>query len=230
MADLVLAVDIGGTKMAAGLVALDGSLVERELLPTRAGLGAGEGDPVAAEALWEDLAGLVGRVGGAAGPDDRLVVCGVGCGGPMAPGGERGVAAEHLGLALLSPAPAPRRADRAADLRRQRRQGARTRRGVARRRGRRRRLHRHGRVHRGGWRHRPQRPAARRPAGQRGAHRPRHRGAGRSLPAAAAGAAAWRRRLRGPRSPPSQASRRGWRPRWSSSAPGRSWVVPLRRS
>jgi glucokinase len=87
VADLALAVDIGGTKMAAGLVALDGSLVERQLLPTRAGLGAGEGDPVAAEALWEDLAGLVSRVGGVAGPGDRLVVCGVGCGGPMAPGG-----------------------------------------------------------------------------------------------------------------------------------------------
>ncbi len=89
MADLALAVDIGGTKMAAGLVALDGSLVERQLLPTRAGFGAGEGDPVAAEALWEDLAGLVSQVGGAAEPDDRLVVCGVGCGGPMAPGGNK---------------------------------------------------------------------------------------------------------------------------------------------
>ena len=35
MADLVLAVDIGGTKMAAGLVAPDGTLVERAMQPTR---------------------------------------------------------------------------------------------------------------------------------------------------------------------------------------------------
>ncbi len=85
----MLAVDIGGTKMAAGLVAFDGSLVERAMLPTRAGPdgGDGEGDTAAAEALWADLAGLVGRVGGAVGAGDRLVVCGVGCGGPMTSGG-----------------------------------------------------------------------------------------------------------------------------------------------
>ena len=47
MADLALAVDVGGTKMAAGLVARDGSLVERALRPTRATTG-----PEDAEALW----------------------------------------------------------------------------------------------------------------------------------------------------------------------------------
>ncbi|HWD54248.1 MAG TPA: ROK family protein [Acidimicrobiales bacterium] len=81
MADLALAVDIGGTKMAAGLVGLDGSLLERAEVPTRGGPAA-EGS---GELLWRDLAGLVERVAGGAG--DRLVVCGAGCGGPMSPGG-----------------------------------------------------------------------------------------------------------------------------------------------
>ena len=35
MTDLVFAVDIGGTKMAAGLVDRSGALVERAMLPTR---------------------------------------------------------------------------------------------------------------------------------------------------------------------------------------------------
>ena len=83
MADLALAVDIGGTKMAAGLVALDGSLVERAMRPTRASWG-----PDDAEDLWSDLAGLVEEVAGRVGTGDHLVVCGTGCGGPMSPGGE----------------------------------------------------------------------------------------------------------------------------------------------
>ena len=87
MADLALAVDVGGTKMAAGLVALDGSLVERAMQPTRAWSGSGEGRAAAAEALWDDLAVLVERVSAVAGAGDRIVVCGAGCGGPMSPGG-----------------------------------------------------------------------------------------------------------------------------------------------
>ena len=75
MTDLALAVDIGGTKMAAGLVTPDGSLVERAMRPTRASSGAvdlgeavdtsvGEGEAPhsrveAAETLWHDLAELV---------------------------------------------------------------------------------------------------------------------------------------------------------------------------
>ena len=44
MADLALAVDIGGTKMAAGLVTSDGSLVERAMVPTRGSVtGSGAG-------------------------------------------------------------------------------------------------------------------------------------------------------------------------------------------
>ncbi len=92
VADLALAVDIGGTKMAAGLVTSDGSLVERAMVPTRGsagGSGSGPGGEVdAAELLWADLKDLVSGLVGAADPGDRLVVCGVGCGGPMSPGGE----------------------------------------------------------------------------------------------------------------------------------------------
>lgn len=84
MADLALAVDVGGTKLAAGLVGLDGTLVERATVPTRDD-GAG---PDAAERLWGDLAALVEGVVGDAGPGDRLLVCGVGCGGPMRAGGD----------------------------------------------------------------------------------------------------------------------------------------------
>jgi glucokinase len=90
--DLALAVDIGGTKMAAGLVDLEGSLVERAMRPTRRtspgppAEGAARGGE--AEALWHDLAGLVQGVLAALNDADRLIVCGAGCGGPMTPGGE----------------------------------------------------------------------------------------------------------------------------------------------
>jgi glucokinase len=82
VADLALAVDIGGTKMAAGLVTLDGVLLERAVQPTPA-----TSSPDDAEALWADLADLVAGVTALVGPTDRLVVCGTGCGGPMRPGG-----------------------------------------------------------------------------------------------------------------------------------------------
>jgi glucokinase len=99
VADLALAVDIGGTKMAAGLVTLDGSLVERAMRPTRAAspsgvvvdteTGQGPGSRAeAAEALWDDLARLVQDVTAAVRVGDRVLVAGVGCGGPMTPGGE----------------------------------------------------------------------------------------------------------------------------------------------
>ncbi len=91
MADLLLAVDIGGTKMAAGLVGLDGSLLERAMQPTRhvfADADEPDADEDPAELLWEDLARLVRGVMDLRSPEDRLVVCGVGCGGPMTPGGE----------------------------------------------------------------------------------------------------------------------------------------------
>ena len=92
MTDLALAVDIGGTKMAAGLVDRDGSLVERAVRPTRRTESAPVGDGAArdneAEALWSDLAAMLQGVLAAVKDADRLLVCGAGCGGPMTLGGE----------------------------------------------------------------------------------------------------------------------------------------------
>jgi glucokinase len=78
--DVVVALDIGGTKMAAGLVSLDGKVLRRHEVPT-------EGPD--AEALFARVAGLLDdtlRAATAAG--HHPIVCGVGCGGPMTPGGE----------------------------------------------------------------------------------------------------------------------------------------------
>jgi glucokinase len=88
VADLALAVDIGGTKLASGLVSLDGSLVQRATVPTRSGPAAGAAGPGSDELLWGDLAELVTGTASGVGAGDRLVVCGAGCGGPMSPGGE----------------------------------------------------------------------------------------------------------------------------------------------
>lgn len=66
----VLAIDIGGTKMAAGLVDADGQVLVQDQAPT------GTGD---AERLFATLARLVTRVGSRGDP----VAVGVGCGGPM---------------------------------------------------------------------------------------------------------------------------------------------------
>ncbi|HEX8581301.1 MAG TPA: ROK family protein [Acidimicrobiales bacterium] len=71
----VLAVDIGGTKLAAGVVDEDGALLRRAAAPTPRGT-----DP---EALFAALLAVVGAV--RAGDE---VVCGVGTGGPMTPAGE----------------------------------------------------------------------------------------------------------------------------------------------
>jgi glucokinase len=72
----VLAVDIGGTKLAAALVDDAGRVHDRRTLPT-----PDTGDP---EELWAFLASLVGPLLDTGAIDG----CGVGCGGPMAPGGE----------------------------------------------------------------------------------------------------------------------------------------------
>jgi glucokinase len=78
--DQCLAIDIGGTKMAAGLVAADGALLGARRAPTPP---TGDG-----EELFTVLAGLVDAVldepsAPGAGDDAAPVVCGVGCGGPM---------------------------------------------------------------------------------------------------------------------------------------------------
>jgi glucokinase len=71
----VLAVDIGGTKMAAGIVTGDGDLLTRSVRLTPR---TDDGETVLS-ALLEAVAEV--RTG-------EEVACGVGCGGPMTPGGE----------------------------------------------------------------------------------------------------------------------------------------------
>lgn len=71
----VLAIDVGGTKMAAGVVDDDGTLRARATRPTPSST-----DPEAVLAPLLDAVAEV-RVG-----DEQA--CGVGCGGPMTPGGE----------------------------------------------------------------------------------------------------------------------------------------------
>jgi glucokinase len=77
---LCLAIDVGGTKMAAALVDSRGALAARVSRPTPSA-GAD------AETLFTALAAVVEDVRSqAAGAE--VVACGVGCGGPMSPGGE----------------------------------------------------------------------------------------------------------------------------------------------
>jgi glucokinase len=76
----VLAVDIGGTKLAAAVVGPDGVLLSRAQAPTT---GHATGD-----ALFEALAAVVADARSAAPPGAEPAAVGVGCGGPMAPGGE----------------------------------------------------------------------------------------------------------------------------------------------
>ncbi len=86
MTELALAVDIGGTKLAAGLIDRSGKLVQRAQVPTSSGTAEYAADE--GEALWLRLVALVDQVRAGAPPGDRVVVCGVGCGGPMSPGGD----------------------------------------------------------------------------------------------------------------------------------------------
>ncbi|GAA1569981.1 ROK family protein [Actinomadura kijaniata] len=76
----VLAVDIGGTKLASAVVAPDGALLSRARTPT----------PVTrdGEEIWQALTSLLDKVLAEAGEPD-LAGVGVGCGGPMTwPGAE----------------------------------------------------------------------------------------------------------------------------------------------
>src|SRR3712207_1123014 len=76
MAEWVLALDIGGTKLAAGLVSLDGTVVHQD--------GAATNGRGTAEALYGDLIALCERVLAAGGVSEiDLAGVGVGCGGPM---------------------------------------------------------------------------------------------------------------------------------------------------
>jgi glucokinase len=80
----VLALDIGGTKLAAAVVGDDGSVLVEDRRPTAGADG---------EALFGAVTGLLGDVlerAAAMGVDrSSLAALGVGCGGPMAPGGEQ---------------------------------------------------------------------------------------------------------------------------------------------
>jgi glucokinase len=71
----ILAIDIGGTKLAVGLVTEDGALRHRHETATRQSSDA--------DALFDALAGLIGEV-----DVSSARAVGVGCGGPMDRGGE----------------------------------------------------------------------------------------------------------------------------------------------
>jgi glucokinase len=84
--EVALAVDIGGTKLAAALVGQAGEVLARRSAPTDR-LAADEDDP--AEALFQRLVVVVDSVlADARAGGHRPAVCGVGCGGPMTPGGD----------------------------------------------------------------------------------------------------------------------------------------------
>lgn len=73
---MALAIDVGGTKLAAGLVTEEGVLVAQASAPTPL-----TDDP---ERVFGVLEAVVASVEG----DGDVLVCGVGCGGPMTAGGE----------------------------------------------------------------------------------------------------------------------------------------------
>ena len=75
---LLLAVDIGGTKMEAGIVNVDGLILDRARTPTPI-----SSDP---EDVFDALSSIVRLVLNRSGA--RPLACGVGCGGPMTSGGD----------------------------------------------------------------------------------------------------------------------------------------------
>ena len=70
----ILAIDIGGTKLAAAVVTAQGDIIRRDRVPTPA------------RAPWVTLSTLIKRIQAAA-SDIELLACGVACGGPMKIGG-----------------------------------------------------------------------------------------------------------------------------------------------
>lgn len=71
-----LAFDVGGTKLAAGVVTVEGRVLVRDRVPTPS------------REPWRASAALLRRVLAAVHGVD-VVACGVACGGPMSPGGEQ---------------------------------------------------------------------------------------------------------------------------------------------
>jgi glucokinase len=89
MTEWSVAVDIGGTKMAAGLVDRSGTLKHRAQVPTPPSkLSETIGVSPDGEHLWSTLCTLVSGVCARLPDGDRIVVVGVGCGGPMSKGGD----------------------------------------------------------------------------------------------------------------------------------------------
>ncbi|MFN8053332.1 MAG: ROK family protein [Acidimicrobiales bacterium] len=83
--DTVVALDVGGTKLAAALVGEDASIHRRAVVPTPAH-GSAEEMWAAVTSLLDPLAGRSPAVGTAAGPAAGVAI-GVGSGGPMTSGG-----------------------------------------------------------------------------------------------------------------------------------------------
>lgn len=81
MAALCLAVDVGGTKLRAGLVDRSGLILQQEQIRTPRATSADALFRVVADLLLISLEDVRKRELG------EVVVCGVGTGGPMAPGG-----------------------------------------------------------------------------------------------------------------------------------------------
>jgi glucokinase len=75
--DTVVAVDVGGTKLAVGIVDSDGRILDRRTVPTPR-----TPDP---DALFTTLTGAIDELGVAVAHASAV---GVGCGGPMTAGGE----------------------------------------------------------------------------------------------------------------------------------------------
>jgi len=75
---IALVVDVGGTKIAVGLIDGAGTMIHSEAGPT-GGRGTDASDPA-----WQTLAGLLDRALGTVG-DRRLAGIGVGCAGPIDP-------------------------------------------------------------------------------------------------------------------------------------------------
>ncbi len=86
--ELALAIDVGGTKLAVGVVDDEGRLHERASTPTQAS-GQRADDPFAtastgADEPFDRLTELLLRFA----PFERFTACGVGCAGPMTAGAE----------------------------------------------------------------------------------------------------------------------------------------------
>ncbi len=87
--ELVLAVDIGGSKLAVGLVDDQGQVIEQRQVPTldvaarAGGAGAGADGTAAVRSAGEDLFGALVDLARSVTGDRAVAGCGVGCGGPM---------------------------------------------------------------------------------------------------------------------------------------------------